>query len=107
MLFSVLCSHRVLLFYAFCIGSLFFATYRISRGLERTYATRRACVQETFSVVMSYILYSVVVCGLYIIVLGKAGARTHPDNNSGFLKHMRNAIGYCLALRYGMWADQT
>lgn len=90
---------RVLVFYVFCIGSLFFATLRISRGLESSYTTRRACVQETFSVVVSYILYSVVVCLLYIIIVGQAGKDSNPDYNSGFLKHMRNLIAYLLALR--------
>lgn len=50
----------VIVFYLISIMAMVYAYVRISRGLESTYATRYACVADTFRVVFFYFGYCVV-----------------------------------------------
>jgi hypothetical protein len=50
----------VILFYLFSVAAMLYAYFRISKGLESTYATRYACVADTFRVVFFYFAYCVV-----------------------------------------------
>lgn len=50
----------VVAFYLFSVLAMLYAYMRISRGLESTYATRYACVADTFRVVFFYFGYCIV-----------------------------------------------
>lgn len=81
------------MFYMICISVIIFAVYRISKGLESTYESRKACVNNTFIVVITYILYSVICLLLYVIVLAQN------DYDTPFANQMKNTVAYLLALR--------
>jgi 1-phosphatidylinositol-4-phosphate 5-kinase len=83
----------VLVYYLLCIGVVSFASLRISRGLESTYESRKACVKSTFVIVISYILYSVLCFLIYVIVLAQN------DFQSDLANHLKNLVAYLLALR--------
>ena len=85
----------VILFYTISICVMIFSAWRISRGLQSTYSTRKACVQDTFYIVASYVGYSVGVFVMFLAVTPEHRPE-QPSNISGIGK---NIIAYLLALR--------
>lgn len=85
----------MILFYTISIGVMIFSAWRISIGLKSAYSTRKACVQDTFYVVASYVTYSVVVFFIFIALTPEHHLDQHSDiNGMG-----KNVIAYLLALR--------
>jgi len=72
-----------------------FSAWRMSRGLESTYSTRKACVQDTFYIVASYVTYSVFVFVLFIALTPEHNL----DQNADISGTGKNIIAYLLALR--------
>lgn len=85
----------VIFFYALSICAVFFSAWRMSRGLESTYVTRKACVQDTFYIVASYLAYSVGIFILFIILTPKHNL----EENSELPETSRNIIAYLISLR--------
>lgn len=83
----------IVIYYLLCIAVISFALIRISRGLESSYESRKACVKNTFLVVFTYILYSVVCFLVYVIVLAQG------DSPTPFSRNVKNFVAYLLALR--------
>eukprot|EP00603_Paraphysomonas_imperforata_P011470 CAMPEP_0114462732 /NCGR_PEP_ID=MMETSP0104-20121206/6983_1 /TAXON_ID=37642 ORGANISM="Paraphysomonas imperforata, Strain PA2" /NCGR_SAMPLE_ID=MMETSP0104 /ASSEMBLY_ACC=CAM_ASM_000202 /LENGTH=801 /DNA_ID=CAMNT_0001635625 /DNA_START=425 /DNA_END=2831 /DNA_ORIENTATION=- len=85
----------IVLFYAASICVVLFSAWRISRGLESTYSTRKACVKDTFCIVASYVTYSVFLFLLFILLTPQHNL----EQNSNISDSGQHIIAYLLALR--------
>lgn len=85
----------MILFYLNSAAVLFYAYTRISKGLESTYATRYACVADTFRVVFFYFSYGVLLAVL-LLVLYYAHARYNDGTRTRLIQHI---VGYLVACR--------
>ena len=85
----------VVLFFLLSMCVMIFSAWRLSRGLQSTYATRKACVKDTFNIVACYLIYGMLVFFLFIILT--------PQHNLGHNSRMsstgKNVVAYILALR--------
>lgn len=85
----------IVLFYATSICVVVFSAWRISRGLQSTYSTRKACVKDTFYIVASYVAYSLCVFLLFIALT----PQHNMEENANISKTGKNVVAYLLALR--------
>lgn len=82
--------------YVKSISVIAFAYFRISKGLEATYATRFACVSATFRVVLFYFFYS---CILVAFFFGLSAAVRDHLLSDRYLKMFEHLFSYLLACR--------
>lgn len=85
----------MIIFYVNAAAVLAYAFSRISKGLESTYATRYACVADTFRVVLFYFLYGLLLAGL-LLLLYYAIDGSSPEADTLFMQHL---VAYCVACR--------
>eukprot|EP01038_Epipyxis_sp_PR26KG_P008868 gene8868-11962_t len=69
----------ILLFYVIAIGVLTYAYGKISKGLRSTYATRYACVRDTFRIVFFYFFYGGSLA-LVFAAISDQGNRSHGND---------------------------
>jgi len=67
------------LFYAISVGTCTYAYYRLSMGLDTTYATRRNVVSDTFRMVFAHLMY-----GLILLVLWAAIGKSNTGSGDRF-----------------------
>lgn len=82
----------VIAFYLFSVLAMLYAYMRISKGLESTYATRYACVADTFRVVFFYLGY----CVVFYFFLSFIYVQPISDGN---IKFVESAYAYFISCR--------
>lgn len=87
----------VILFYINAGAVLTYAFSRISKGLESTYATRYACVADTFRVVFLFFLYGLMIA-IFFVVLYYAANDNH-DRRSQRVYFLEHCFAYLIACR--------
>eukprot|EP01031_Cornospumella_fuschlensis_P045389 gene45389-55533_t len=85
----------MILFYINSAAVLFYAYTRIAKGLESTYATRYACVADTFRVVFFYFSYGVLLAVL-LLILYYAHASYNDGARTRLIQHL---VGFVVACR--------
>lgn len=85
----------VITFYINAAAVLAYAFSRVSKGLETTYATRYACVADTFRVVFLYFIYGMIIAILFLVIYYSYQSGVS-DEHLYFLEH---CFAYLIACR--------
>ena len=97
----------VTVYYVFSSAVLMYAFFRISRGLESTYATRLSCVKKHLNVLVAYIGYAILLLLLYIFYI-VSEAEENDGNEIGdtdtprFIEHILGMLLGCRGVVDGL-----
>lgn len=67
-------------FYTFSLAVMGYSYLRIRKGLESTYLTRKAIVNDTFRVIIAYIIYMSII-GLMLIIIASYVKKSNFETN--------------------------